>query len=58
MICDESSLAGKLSGSIENIENISLPDREDWFLKLTHTEWTIDEIRTGLPIQRILSKLC
>ena len=58
VICDESSLAGKLSGSIENIENISLPDREDWFLKLTHTEWTIDEIRTGLPIQRILSKLC
>lgn len=53
VICDSSSLAGELSGTIENIENISLPVRENWFLKLSHTEWTVDEISQGIPLARI-----
>jgi hypothetical protein len=32
-----------------NIEP-SRPKREEWFEKLCHTEWTIDEINQGLPI--------
>jgi hypothetical protein len=53
VICDSSSLAFDISGSIENIENISLPSREDWFLKLCHTEWLVEEIAKGLPLKRL-----
>jgi hypothetical protein len=53
IICDTSSLAAELSGTIENIENILLPDREDWFLKLCHTEWLVDEIAKGIPLKRL-----
>lgn len=56
IICDSSSLAWPVSDSIENIENISLPDREEWFLKLCHTEWTLNEIKTGEPLKRLLIK--
>jgi hypothetical protein len=57
IICDQSSLAGPLSGKMSEIENISLPDREEWFLKLCHTEWTVDEISTGIPLARLISKI-
>lgn len=57
VICDTSSLASELSGKISEIENISLPDREHWFTKLTHTEWTVDEIKQGIPQSRIISKI-
>lgn len=57
VICGNSSLAHELTGSIENIENISLPNRENWFLKLAHTEWTVEEISTGLPLSRLLTKM-
>jgi hypothetical protein len=53
VVCDSSSLAFPVSGKLENIENISLPDREEWFLKLCHTEWTMDEIAQGLPVLRL-----
>lgn len=53
VICDTSSLAGSLSDKIENIENITLPDRDEWFLKLCHTEWTVDEIGQGTPLARL-----
>lgn len=54
VICDQSSLAGELSNKIENIENLQYFPREDWFLKLCHTEWTVDEIASGIPIQRLV----
>ena len=54
IICDSSSLAGELSSTLDQIENPQLPDREEWFLKLCHTEWTVDEISQGLPLQRLL----
>jgi len=57
VICDASSLACSVSDKIENIENIKLPDREDWFLKLCHTEWTVDEIRQGIPLLRLMPYL-
>lgn len=53
VICDSSSLAFPVSEKWEKLENPQLPDREDWFLKLTHTEWTVDEISQGLPIKRL-----
>jgi hypothetical protein len=57
IICDVSSLAGELSEKLENIENPSLPKRDDWFLRLCHTEWTVDEISQGIPLQRLLPKI-
>jgi hypothetical protein len=54
IICDTSSLAGEISGKFEDIENIKLPDREDWFLRLCHTEWTVNEIAQGIPMQRLM----
>lgn len=53
VICDTSSLAADLTGTIENIENISLPLRDEWFLKLCHTEWLVDEIAKGIPLKRL-----
>jgi hypothetical protein len=57
IICDVSSLAGEISEKIENIENPNLPNRDDWFLRLCHTEWTVDEISQGIPLQRLLPKI-
>lgn len=56
VICDQTSLANPISGQMENIEDIVLPDRTEWFLKLCHTEWTINEIATGAPLDRLLKK--
>jgi hypothetical protein len=56
VICDSSSLAWPVSDSYANLENISLPDRAQWFLELCHTEWTIAEIAAGIPIKRIFEK--
>ena len=57
VICNRSSLAAEVSNVIEDIENIKFPDRTDWFLKLTHTEWTKEEISQGIPLSRILPQI-
>jgi len=57
VICHQSSLAFPVSGSVETIDSIGLPDRQDWFLKLCHTEWTVDEIAKGIPISRLIPEL-
>ena len=36
------------------IHNPCRPDREQWLIDISHTEWTREEIQTGDPIQRIL----
>lgn len=51
VICDKTSLASPVSGSLENIEKIVLPDRNDWFLDLCHKEWTTEEIAKGEPFE-------
>jgi hypothetical protein len=57
VICDSSSLAYLVSDKMENIESPFLPDRELWFLKLTNTEWFIDEIAAGIPQNRLINLL-
>lgn len=56
IICDSSSLAYPVGEKWKNIENPKLPDRIEWFLKLCHTEWTLQEIADGIPLSRLLSK--
>ena len=53
VITGSSSLAYPVSDVLENIENPKLQDREEWFTKLTHCEWTVDEIQRGIPIKRL-----
>ncbi len=53
IICDSSSLAYPVSEKWENLENPRLADRDEWFLKLCHTEWTVEEISQGIPISRL-----
>lgn len=57
VVCDPSSLAFSVSEKWENLENPQLPDRRDWFLKLCHTEWTVEEIAQGIPLQRLTNSL-
>lgn len=57
IVCDSSSLAFPLSERWENIETPILPNRDDWFLKLCHTEWTVEEIAQGIPLKRIEQNL-
>lgn len=53
VICDSTSLAFPVGEKWENLETPQLPDREEWLLKLTHTEWTVDEIGQGIPLARL-----
>ena len=57
VICDKSSLAYPVSQPISNIDKIILVDRQDWFDKILHTEWTVEEMRQGIPQQRILNAI-
>lgn len=57
-VCDQSSLAYPVSTPISQIDDPTVPDREEWFIKICHTEWTVEEIRQGLPIQRLLFDIC
>jgi len=53
VICDSSSLAFPVAEKWENLETPLLPNRDEWFLKLTHTEWTVEEISQGMPLKRL-----
>jgi len=53
VICDPSGLAYPVSEKWENLENLILPDREEWFLRICHTEYLVDEIAGGLPIMNL-----
>jgi hypothetical protein len=53
VVCDGSSLAFSVAEKWENLESPQLPDRTEWFLKLTHTEWTVEEIAQGIPLKRL-----
>ena len=38
---------------LANIETPFMPDRENWLVNYAHTEWTVDEIRSGTPFKRL-----
>jgi len=49
------SLAASVGNlDIANIENPSRPDREGWLETIAHTEWTMPEIESGVPLLRLL----
>lgn len=55
ILCDNSSLASSLSIKLSEIDKPYLNDRTEWLVKLSHTEWTLDEIKQGIPISRLFS---
>jgi len=57
IICDPSGLAYPVSEKWTNLDNATLPNRHDWYVKLCHTEWTVDEIAKGIPLMRLLPYL-
>jgi hypothetical protein len=54
-ICDTSSLAYPVSMDFSKLESPVIPEREEWFTKICHTEWTVEEIAQGVPLKRLLS---
>lgn len=53
VLCDSSSLAADMSISWNDLDNPQIKNREEWFLKLCHTEWTVEEIKQGIPLARL-----
>lgn len=50
------SLAAPIANSdLADIENPSRLNREEWLTRIAHTEWTIEEISTGMPISRLFN---
>jgi hypothetical protein len=49
------SLASPIANwDLSQIEKPSHPDRTQWLEQLAHTEWTVEEIKTGVPFQRLV----
>ena len=49
------SLASTVANwDLSQIENPPRPDRSAWLEQLAHTEWTVEEIRSGLPFRRLV----
>jgi hypothetical protein len=57
VITHESSLAHPVSTNIAHIEDNISTDREQWFLEICHTEYTVEEIEQGLWIKRLQAAL-
>jgi hypothetical protein len=57
VLTDYSSLAYDVSTTLDQLNNAYLPDRTEWFEKIVHTEWTQEEIASGVPLERLLSKV-
>ena len=52
-----SSRCWPVANPINYVEEYKKPDRQQWANDLCYTEWTEDEIKTGLPFKRIRQKL-
>jgi len=54
----EESMASPVANAIYgSYESPSMPDRTQWINDLAYSEWTLDEIKTGMPLSRIMPKL-
>ena len=52
------SLAAPVANlDLSDIEKPWMPDRTAWLEDIAHTEWTVEEIASGYPLQRLLSRL-
>ena len=56
-VVHESSLAAPVSIDWDNIERPYNIDRQQWLIEICHTEYTVEELGTGLWLKRIASHL-
>lgn len=55
---DSSSMAAPVGNlDLDSIENPATPCRQQWAWDLAHTEWTVEEIRQGVPLSMICESL-
>jgi hypothetical protein len=55
---DADSLAWPVANqSIIHIETPNRPSRDLWFEQVCHTEWTVEEIAAGVPLNRLINKI-
>ena len=53
-----SSLSASVGNlSYDSINNPVMPDRSQWLIEVSHTEWTIPEIASGYPLERLIFRL-
>ena len=52
-VVDESSLAYPVGIDIKDIEKSYTVDRDQWLVEICHTEYTVDEIASGLWLKRL-----
>jgi len=45
------------NNNLHNIMNPHMPDRQQWLNDYAHTEYTLDEISSGIPLKNLTSKL-
>jgi hypothetical protein len=58
VVVGNTSLASPVGNfDVSTINNLSKPDRTQWLNDLAYTEWTVDEIDRGIPLDRLISKL-
>ena len=57
VITGPTSLASAVSCKIPDIEHVVVPDRTEWFKKILHTEWLVEELAQGIPQKRLLNQL-
>jgi hypothetical protein len=57
VIVDSSSLAYPMTMTLSDIDTPKIPDRQEWFQKILHTEWLVDELAAGIPQERLLKEL-
>ena len=53
VICDASSLAADMSITYNEIDSPPIRDRHNWFVQLCQTEYLIDEIAAGIPLNKL-----
>jgi hypothetical protein len=57
-LVDQSSLAHPVAIQLADIEKPYTLDREQWLTEICHTEYTVQEIKQGLWLRRLQSRLC
>lgn len=56
-IVDRTSLAYPVSIDLQDIEHPYTVDRDQWLVEICHTEYTVEEIKKGLWLQRLRPRL-
>jgi len=56
-IVDSTSLAHPVGIKITDLEQSYMIDRDQWLVEICHTEYTLNEITTGLWLSRLQSHL-